>query len=93
MKLKIEIPFKDKYTGRRYKIGEEIEFADDRAAELLDDKRHLVSAEVAADEITAVGEDGSETPLTELEPDLAGETVTVDGGETVEKPKRSRKKK
>lgn len=33
---------------------------------------------VKADEVTAVGEDGSEVPLTELEPELKGETVTVE---------------
>lgn len=43
MKLKIERDFKDKYTGKKYKVGDEIEFKDDRANELLSDKRGLVS--------------------------------------------------
>lgn len=92
MKLKIEKAFTDKYNAKRYKVGQEIEFEADRAKELLEDDRHLVSATVPADEIVAVDEDGTETPLTELEPDLAGETVTVDSGETVAPPKKKREK-
>lgn len=34
--------------------------------------------EVPADEVTAISDDGSETPLTELEPALKGESVTVE---------------
>ncbi len=44
MKLRIEQPFQDKYTGEDYQVGSEVEFAKDRAAELLADDRKLVSA-------------------------------------------------
>lgn len=43
MKLKIEVNFTDKYTGKKYKAGSEVEFKDDRAEELLSDTRGLVS--------------------------------------------------
>lgn len=43
MKLKIEREFKDKFTGKKYKAGSEVEFEDDRANELLSDSRNLVS--------------------------------------------------
>lgn len=43
MKLKINKEFKDKFTGEKYKAGSEVEFKDDRAKELLSDKRDLVS--------------------------------------------------
>lgn len=42
-KLKIEITFKDKYTGDFYDKGKVIKFDDKRASELLADKRNLVS--------------------------------------------------
>lgn len=93
MKLKIEHSFVDKYNGKRYNVGDEIEFEAGRAKELLNDDRGLVSATVPADEIFAVDEDGSETPLTELKPDLSGEAVTIDGGSTVKPPKRTRSSK
>lgn len=44
MKLRIEQPFVDKFTGEDYKVGSEVEFEKDRAAELLADTRKLVSA-------------------------------------------------
>lgn len=44
MKLRIEIPFTDKHTGEKYKVGDVKEFALNRANELLADKRNLVSA-------------------------------------------------
>lgn len=43
MKLKINIEFKDKYNGKKYAEGEVVEFEDERAKELLADKRNLVS--------------------------------------------------
>lgn len=43
MKLKIEIAFRDKYTNKHYKVGDIINVDADRAKELLDDSRHLVS--------------------------------------------------
>lgn len=43
MKLKINIEFKDKYNGRKYAEGEAVDFEDERAKELLADKRNLVS--------------------------------------------------
>lgn len=47
MKLKIKIGFRDKYTGERYETGDVVEFSDDRAAELLADKRKLVAKTTA----------------------------------------------
>ena len=44
MKLRIEQPFQDKYTGVDYEVGNEVEFEKDRAEELLADARNLVSA-------------------------------------------------
>ena len=43
MKLKIEKNFTDKYNGEKYEAGSEVEFEDDRAKELLDDPRELVT--------------------------------------------------
>lgn len=43
MKLKINIEFKDKYNGKKYAEGEVVDFEDERAKELLTDKRNLVS--------------------------------------------------
>lgn len=43
MKLKINKEFTDKYTGKKYKAGSEVEFEDERAKELLSDSRELVS--------------------------------------------------
>ena len=42
VKLKIKIPFTDKYNGTSYKTDEVVEFAENRAKELLSDKRCLV---------------------------------------------------
>lgn len=42
MKLKIEIAFKDKFTGEKYEKNSIVEFEDSRAEELLADKRNLV---------------------------------------------------
>ena len=43
MKLKIEIAFKDKFTGEKYEKDSIVEFEDSRAEELLADKRNLVT--------------------------------------------------
>lgn len=43
MKLKIEKEFTDKYTGKKYKVGDVVEFEEERAKELLSDSRELVS--------------------------------------------------
>ena len=43
MKLRIERAFTDKYTKKKYKVGSEVEFAEDRANELLSDSRALVT--------------------------------------------------
>lgn len=43
MKLSIEKPFMDKYTGDMYEIGDVIEVSDKRGSELLSDERGLVS--------------------------------------------------
>lgn len=43
MILKIEKEFTDKYNGKKYKIGDEVEFKEERAKELLSDDRALVS--------------------------------------------------
>lgn len=42
MELKIEIAFKDKFTGEKYEKDSIVEFEDSRAEELLADKRNLV---------------------------------------------------
>ena len=43
MKLRIEKEFTDKYTSKKYKVGSEVEFEEERAKELLSDKRELVT--------------------------------------------------
>lgn len=43
MKLKIEKEFVDKITNAKYKVGDVVEFEDDRAKELVSDFRKLVS--------------------------------------------------
>lgn len=43
MKLKVEMSFKDKYTGELYAVDEVIEVDKDRADELLSDPRELVT--------------------------------------------------
>lgn len=43
MKIKVEKKFKDKYTGKIYKVGDVVEVAEERGAELLSDSRKLVS--------------------------------------------------
>lgn len=58
--------------GKQKKIGNKL--AAQIAAETGEDEMLTVPAE----DVTAVGEDGSETPLTELEPALKGEAVQVE---------------
>lgn len=43
MELKIEIAFKDKFTGEKYEKDSIVEFGEERAEELLADKRNLVT--------------------------------------------------
>lgn len=43
MKLRIETEFTDKYNGKKYEVGSEVEFEDERAKELLNDNRSLVT--------------------------------------------------
>lgn len=44
MKVKIERTFVDKYTQERREAGSIVDFDEKRAAELLADPRHVVSA-------------------------------------------------
>ena len=44
MKLRIEKEFTDKYTSEKYIVGDEVEFKDERAKELLSDFRELVTS-------------------------------------------------
>jgi vacuolar-type H+-ATPase subunit H len=62
MKLKIEKEFVDKFTNVTYKANEEIEFAEERANELLADARNLVSkaAEAIVEPVTHAVEDVEE---------------------------------
>lgn len=41
MKLTILKPFRDKVTGEDYKAGSTVDFTDDRAKEILADRRKL----------------------------------------------------
>lgn len=43
MKLMIEKEFVDKYTSKNYEVGKIVDFKDERASELLNDPRNLVS--------------------------------------------------
>lgn len=66
--------------GRQKKNGSQL--ASQIAAEAAEDEMLTVPAE----DVTAVGDDGSETPLTELEPTLTGETVQVEKKAVVPAP-------
>lgn len=66
--------------GRSKKSGNQL--ASQIAAESAEEEMLTVPAE----DVTAVGDDGSETPLTELEPTLAGETVQVEKEAVVPTP-------
>lgn len=66
--------------GRQKKNGSQL--AAQIAAEEAEDEMLTVPAE----DVTAVGDDGSETPLTELEPTLAGEIVQVEKDAVVPAP-------
>lgn len=56
------------------------------AAQIAAEENEEALLTVAADHVTAVGEDGSETPLTELEPELAGQEVLVEKDSVVPAP-------
>lgn len=43
IKLKVLVPFTDKYTNEKYKLNDVITVDKERATELLNDKRKLVS--------------------------------------------------
>lgn len=43
VELLIEIAFTDKYNDNQYKVGDVVPFSQERASELLNDPRHLVS--------------------------------------------------
>ena len=66
--------------GRQKKNGSQL--ASQIAAETAEDEMLTVPAE----NVTAVGDDGSETPLTELEPTLKGETVQAEKDAVVPAP-------
>ncbi len=66
--------------GRQKKNGSQL--ASQIAAEEAEDEMLTVPAE----DVTAVGDDGSETPLTELEPTMAGEIVQVEEDAVVPAP-------
>lgn len=66
--------------GRQKKNGSQL--ASQIAAEAAEDEMLTVPAE----NVTAVGDDGSETPLTELEPTLKGETVQAEKDAVVPAP-------
>lgn len=59
MKLKINMKFKDKYTGTNYRDGSIVEFEDERAKELLADKRNLVSEIEEVEKVEEVEEEKS----------------------------------
>ena len=57
-------------------------------------KERTRKIEVPAENVTAIDDEGNETPLTELEPETKGETVTAEiSAEEEEKPKTRRRKK
>jgi topoisomerase IA-like protein len=61
MKLKINIEFRDKFNGTIYEKDSIVEFGDERAKELLADKRKLVSeVKEAAPELEKQDEKKSE---------------------------------
>lgn len=62
MKLKILQIFTDKYTDKKYKINEIVDFEEKRAAELLSDKRNLVEEvkELVKDKVEEVKEEVEE---------------------------------
>lgn len=71
MKLTIEKKFTDKYTRVKYEVGDKIEFADERAAELLADNRQLVSLAEPKEAEKPVTE---EKPKTEPKPKAKKQT-------------------
>lgn len=66
--------------GRPKKSGNQL------AAQIAAESAEEEMLTVPAEDVTAVGEDGSETPLTELEPTLKGETVQVEKDAVVPTP-------
>lgn len=66
--------------GRPKKSGNQL------AAQIAAESAEEEMLTVPAEDVTAVGEDGSETPLTDLEPTLKGETVQVEKNAVVPAP-------
>lgn len=66
--------------GRPKKSGNQL------AAQIAAESAEEEMLTMPAEDVTAVGEDGSETPLTELEPTLKGETVQVEKDAVVPTP-------
>lgn len=50
MKIRVDVPFTDKYTDVSYSVGDVLEFDDERANELLTDVRNLVTKAEEAEE-------------------------------------------
>lgn len=67
----------------------EEKFGQDSLEQQDADKKMLCSRKVPAEDVSAVDDDGNETPLTDLVPETKGETVEVEE----EKPKRRTRKK
>lgn len=63
MKLKISIAFTDKYTNKKYAIGDEIEVESARGKELLADSRKLV--ELLEDDVETIEEVVGTTEIVE----------------------------
>lgn len=63
MELKINIEFRDKFTGELYKKDSIVEFEEDRAKELLADKRNLVEKVKKAAPKTEEAQDEKKTEV------------------------------
>lgn len=70
----MKYPYAVKANGKWYQPNEEIP--------------EKTTVEVPAENVTAIDDKGNETPLTEIEPETKGETVTA---EVEEKKKTSKK--
>lgn len=68
MKLKINTRFSDKYNGKIYEKDSIVEFEDDRAKELLADKRNLVEKVKEAAPKTEEAQDEKKTEVVKQQP-------------------------
>lgn len=69
MKLKINTKFSDKYNGKVYEKDSIVEFSDDRAKELLADKRNLVEkVKEAAPKTDEEAQDEKKTEVVKQQP-------------------------